>query len=126
MTVYFVIIIQPWKGYEVEKYAASDKSIRYRPIAGSETPQWWRDYNKVKHNRVGLSTDESEAANYRRANLGNVINAAAGLYTLEMTFMGAIGTRDDLEAFANRSVLFGKDQFSTSRDIDELFGDLGN
>lgn len=42
------------------------------------SPQWWSEYNGVKHNRT---------ANFKNANLDNVINSLAGLYLLEMYFL---------------------------------------
>jgi hypothetical protein len=36
-------------------------------------PYWWKDHNRVKHNRD---------AHFDAANLGNVLNAIAGLYVL--------------------------------------------
>jgi len=37
----------------------------------SKNPDWWRCYNNVKHNRT---------SNFEDANLGNALNAMAGLY----------------------------------------------
>lgn len=49
---------------------------KLRPTYSS--PQWWKDYNDVKHNRTN---------HYSKANLENVFNALAGLYLLEMFFI---------------------------------------
>lgn len=42
-----------------------------------KSPQWWSDYNDVKHNRVD---------NFKKANLGNVLNSMAGLFTLVLMY----------------------------------------
>lgn len=39
----------------------------------SKTPHWWRSYNNVKHERHG---------HFANANLGNTLDAVAGLFTL--------------------------------------------
>ena len=39
----------------------------------AETPEWWRAYNKVKHERN---------AHYREASLNNALNSTAGLFIL--------------------------------------------
>jgi len=38
-----------------------------------ETPNWWRSYNRVKHERHGY---------FANASLGNALDAMAGLFTL--------------------------------------------
>ena len=48
---------------------------------GFKVPSWWNDYNQLKHNRV---------INYKLANLGNVLNALAGLYILELLYKDII------------------------------------
>lgn len=55
-----------------------------------------------------------------KANLGNVIEAFAALYILEKSYTEAVGTQNDLEAFADYSVLFDKVENATSLDIEEI------
>ena len=43
----------------------------------------------------------------------------AALYGLETSLMQAVGTRDDLEAFADLSRLFHRVRFATSRGLTE-------
>jgi hypothetical protein len=45
----------------------------WQNLADQDNPPWWRDHNKVKHAR-----DQ----NFRSANLGNVLQSAAGLLVL--------------------------------------------
>lgn len=51
-----------------------------------QSPNWWKEYNDVKHNRF---------ENFKKANLGNVIYALAALYTLELNLLKLICTRDE-------------------------------
>ncbi len=44
-------------------------------------PEWWRSYNKVKHERH---------ENYERANLGNVLNSVSGLFSLNVYYNHAL------------------------------------
>lgn len=49
------------------------------------TPVWWKIYNGVKHERNGIFTfNDIEKEYYKFANQGNVLNALAGLYQLEL------------------------------------------
>ena len=47
----------------------------WSPSPTYKSPDWWRPYNGVKHERL---------ENFRKANLKNVANALAGLYVLEL------------------------------------------
>lgn len=98
--------LQPWKEMKIE-----DGKV--------ETPEWWKNYNKVKHRRYLLGAESSEPF-YAKANFQNVSNAFAGLYILEKAFMDSVGTQNDLEAFANSSLLFVKRTFATSEEMDEM------
>lgn len=52
-----------------------------------ESPQWWKDYNSVKHERN---------ANFANANLENVLNSFAGLLILELYYYRS---EDDLQPY---------------------------
>ena len=112
--------VEPWLGFETEWFTAKDQSRRCR-AKGNSTPVWWGAYNKVKHNRIAVALQDIESANYSKANLGNLICAFAGLHVLETAFMAAVGTRNDLESFANKSSLFDKVRFATTEDVLEMF-----
>lgn len=45
-----------------------------------ENPDWWKVYNKIKHDRMGM--DEIKNDNYKSANLRNTLYALGGLYQL--------------------------------------------
>lgn len=113
------VSIEPWSGFETEWYVAKDGSRRCRAKDNS-TPKWWSAYNKVKHSRVAVALQDEESANYAKANLGNLMYAFAGLHVLEVAFLDAAGTLNDLEAFANKSKLFDKVQFITSEEIHRI------
>ena len=113
--------LQPWANFEVETYVAADHSLRYRLKQGKSLPAWWADYNSVKHNRTSAVNGESNSTNYRKANFGNLSNAFAALYTLEIAYMESVGTRDELEAFADTSILFVKVENATTSEIEALF-----
>lgn len=51
-----------------------------------KSPNWWTEYNDVKHNRF---------QNFNKANLENVLNALAALYTLELNLLKLICDRDN-------------------------------
>ncbi len=112
--------LAPWRGFRVEEYRDKHGRRRLRPVATGSTPTWWKDYNKVKHSRAGIGAMSEGGSNYSRANLGNVAMSLAALYGLETALMQAVGTRDDLEAFADRSRLFHKVRFATSKGLIEL------
>lgn len=115
--------ISPWKKFRTETYTASNNSHRYRLSENSFIPFWWADYNKVKHNRTSAIDDSSTQINYSKANLRNVSYAFAALYILEVSYMEAIGTQNDLEAFADFSKLFVKDTRIITEEINRLFGE---
>lgn len=113
--------VQPWKGYEVTPTKAVNGKRGMKLTEGSSTPKWWSSYNKVKHQRISLS-NSSDSNNYRLANLGNTIEAFAGLYSLELALLGMAGTKNDLESFIVDSALFGGGVRSmTTSEIDKLF-----
>jgi hypothetical protein len=63
-----------------------------------EAPVWWQPHNDVKHNR-----DE----NYSKANLENVLNAAAGLLIANLYLMATGKEQVDIGAFP-RPILFSE------------------
>lgn len=114
------INIKPWEDFIIEKYNDKKGNTRYKAIGKKSTPVWWAAYNSVKHSRTFTAENGDGKINYSKANLGNVCNALAALYILEKLYMNAIGTEDDLEAFADYSVLFDKIENITSKDIDAI------
>lgn len=61
----------------VPRYSLSFKPWSSWGASEKCSPQWWKDYNSVKHERN---------SNFEKANLGNVLNAFAGLLILELYY----------------------------------------
>ena len=55
---------------------------------GDGNPEWWRSYNKVKHERSN---------NYKRANLKNVLNSVAGLFVSNVHYNHALFVSENTE-----------------------------
>lgn len=104
------ITFYPWKNFEIEKYKDKRGATRYKPTNNSNTPTWWSDYNKVKHNRITLIDENTKNVNFVKANLGNVCISLSALYVLEKAFMETIGTENDLQSFKNFSKIFEKNR----------------
>lgn len=108
----------PWKNFIVEYRTSSDKRIYLAKKEGCETPKWWSDYNKVKHNRT--SFNKENCINYESANLKNVLLSLSALYSLELAILELTGTKDDLEAFINNSIFFTTNKKMTTKELDEI------
>lgn len=74
----------PWKNYKVVKNA-KEGAKKYILSDRAKTPQWWTDYNSVKHNRTAKFG--RNATNYSKANLRNLFYAFAALYSLEVSLL---------------------------------------
>lgn len=72
--------VKPWSNWDCEWYVDEKGANRTRLKKGKKTPAWWTAYNKVKHERALLT--EPMSKHYPGANLENVINALAALYSL--------------------------------------------
>jgi len=73
MDVYRLIVTNYFKYFSsvsVEIPKCSISTTPWAEFAKEKNPNWWQEHNKVKHSRND---------NYKKANLGNVINASAGL-----------------------------------------------
>ena len=125
---YTELVLRYWKNLPNQKVRM--KTIELQPLKGwtsnpHNSPDWWREYNSVKHDRLG---------NFRRANLKNVVNALAGLYTLELYLVKFIGDRDherdvpndisklfELIDFQTNDVVLGYESYViTNQEIDAL------
>jgi hypothetical protein len=76
------ILLKPFPVIESEVVQARRYDLSFEPWKGwtqEESPPWWKAYNQVKHDRLQSSRD---------GNLGNVLNAVAGLGVI----MGFFGT----------------------------------
>lgn len=79
--------VQPYKNWEYEKYSDKKGNIRLRIVGEKKAIPWWSDYNKVKHQRIGLVTGTK---NFNLANQKNLILAYSALYALEITYLKSI------------------------------------
>lgn len=113
--------LQPWIGFSVALDKTKNGKTIHKLTKNSKVPSWWSDYNSVKHTRTSLTTDGNGKINYTKANLGNLCNAMAALYTLEKSVMDSIGTRDDFDRFMDYSLLFVKETRYTWAEMDQLF-----
>lgn len=114
-----------WDNFRIEIREDRHGRKRHELVKGCKVPKWWSDYNKIKHNRMAIVYGNNSCCNYYRANLENVCNSFAALYTLEKSLMESVGTKNDLEAFYNMSDLFTKPAFTTTEEIDKLFERVG-
>lgn len=92
-------------------------------------PKWWIDNNQIKHNRITqkvINSKNSTIKNYKNANLENVLNALAALYSLEMKCLKKINKRYS-EVFKKESIEYDplvfpeKSIFSISLQPEECF-----
>lgn len=74
---YFIKIVSKFPNIFQETVICPFSSIKLTPFSNwssSTSPDWWQNYNKVKHGRLD---------NFTAGNLKNVLNALAALFTLE-------------------------------------------
>ena len=128
MPQYTKLVLKHWEDLPNQKVRM--KAIELEPLGNWKSnphnfPNWWREYNSVKHDRLG---------NFKRANLKNVVNALAGLYTLELYLVKFIGDRDherdvpndisklfELIDFQTNHVVLGYESYLiTEQEIDEI------
>lgn len=96
---------QPWKNYTIVKNP-HEGAKKYVLGASAKTPQWWNDYNAVKHDRTGRF--ERHSLNYSKANLKNLFYAFAALFSLEIRLMETAKKQDDTISVGMESQLFSE------------------
>ena len=111
---------KPWSSFMLKKYLNSASRYSIKLEEGKSTPRWWLDYTEVKHKRAFL--DESGTINFTKANLKNVCESISALYLLELAVIELSAEENSqLERFLNQSVLFIKNENTSSDDIDSMF-----
>lgn len=75
--------LKPWEMWSSDVEGDNKKN---------HSPRWWKDYNKVKHERLG--TDSFGKYWYTHANLENTMNALAALYVLCMNFYKDLAVKE--------------------------------
>lgn len=83
-------ILSPWKKTGYVEYYNKDHNLCYKRAEGCENPEWWRAYNKVKHERTSI---KDKSPNYEQANLKNVVNALGALYILEQIMLSELSKK---------------------------------
>lgn len=77
--------VQPFKNWEYEKYLNKKGMQCLRAVCPEKKPiLWWTNYNKVKHQRIGLVTGTK---NFPLANQNNLILSLSALYLLEYCYI---------------------------------------
>lgn len=64
-----------------------------RIVNNNEAITWWRDYNKVKHQRMGLVTGTK---NFCLANQKNLILSFSALYAMESIYIDSQNTDENI------------------------------
>lgn len=96
--------LKPWHKFAYIKCKSVKNSTYYKLDDNCVTPKWWSDYNKVKHSRTSVT--ESGQANYQRANFGNLVQAFAALYVLEIIYADVLREKAKPYNVAMNSKLF--------------------
>lgn len=101
--------LQPYKDWEYEKCTTVDKNGKERNGLkikdDKKTIQWWRNYNAIKHRRIGLVEGTK---NFQLANQSNLILALSALFILEMLYITSFSECEQTKI--NKSKLFSMNQ----------------
>ena len=95
--------LTPWNKFACVKYQDAANATRYKLDEKCETPIWWSDYNKVKHSRTSIKDGR---VNYQRANFGNLVQAFAALYILEVFYAEVLERKAEPYGVSTDSKLF--------------------
>lgn len=110
------VTIKPWDKWIIKNMNGKEKLFN---------PEWWSLYNKVKHNRQTVCTDNKskwyDKPYYKCATQYNVLSALAGLYILEFYCLllicksDCISSDDDANSIYNAMLpIFSSKLFSMS------------
>lgn len=93
---YDTYTIKPFENWVYEEY---DKKLPngkmgkdLRIVGQKKTIIWWRNYNDIKHQRIGLVSGKK---NFQLANQKNVVLSLAALFLLEWRYLNYINTGGD-------------------------------
>ena len=86
--------LTPFDNWEYEWTITKDEKRRLKLVDGSQTPIWWKNYNDVKHQRIGLVAGTK---NFQLANQKNLISAFSALFLLESLYMSRITGNETIE-----------------------------
>lgn len=89
-------VIQPFRDWEYEKCSYTDKNGKKRnglKIKDDKKPiQWWRNYNDIKHRRIGLVEGTK---NFLLANQSNLIQSFSALFVIEMLYISSFAESEE-------------------------------
>ena len=88
------IEIYPFKNWEYEEFIDKKGRRGLRIVGNKQAITWWRDYNKVKHQRIGLVTNTK---NFCLANQENLILAYSALYLIEIMYIDSFDCKNDID-----------------------------
>ena len=94
----------PWNKFGYVQYYDIKNHLKYKLDDGCETPKWWQDYNKMKHNRTARN-DEGNT-NFTNASLKNMILSFGALYSLEVMYMRELSSEFGPDCEIPESKLF--------------------
>lgn len=93
---YDTYTVKPFENWVYEEY---DKKLPngkmgkdLRIVGQKKTIIWWRNYNDIKHQRIGLVSGKK---NFQLANQKNVVLSLAALFLLEWRYLNYINTGGD-------------------------------
>lgn len=99
------LIIQPYENWEYEKHTTTDKNgikkTKLRIKDKKNAIIWWRNYNSIKHRRIGLLEGTK---NFQLANQNNLIQAYSALFLLETLYVTSFSEFND--SYIGKSKLF--------------------
>ena len=81
-------VVKPWDKFGYTQYPDKNGNVRYKLLPNCNTPSWWSDYNKMKHQRTSRNSDGE--INFVKANLKNMVLSLAALFSLEALYMDII------------------------------------
>jgi hypothetical protein len=98
--------LQPFKKWQYEKVLDKNKKSYLRMVGGDNgVIQWWKDYNAVKHQRIGLVANNG---NFHLANQRNLLLAFSALFLIESMFIESLKIEENNELHIESSKLFEK------------------
>ncbi len=87
--------IIPFLNWKYEINISKNGKQNYKVFDDKKTIQWWKDYNKVKHQRIGLV---SGTKNFPLANQKNLIQSLAALFILEISYINSCSDDISIES----------------------------
>ena len=98
------ILLQPFRNWQYVPYTDSKGRNRLKCANGATNViPWWKNYNNVKHQRIGLITG---TRNYPLANQLNLVTSLSALFLMESLFISELEAVEHQNAEYEHSKLF--------------------